>query len=278
MRKNKTYVRFTFTSKWDNDMMIAMLSSFNFDNFEENETEVISYIESSSLTTEFEQKLESFSKKYEITIKTEEFKDRNWNEIWEASFEPVRYKDFCIIVADFHKIDTKGFKFIIKINPEMTFGTGHHETTMMMIELMSEMNFSNSVVVDYGAGTGILAILAEKIGAKEILAIDNDFNAVENIIENAEKNECQAIKSKYDKSLQFAKHSADFIFANIEKNVLSKEVENISNSLKKGGIVLLSGILIQDKEFIIDLYENYSLKLMKSIQSGNWVALKFIAY
>lgn len=278
MRKNKTYVRFTFTSKWDNDMMIAMLSSFNFDNFEENETEVISYIESSSLTTEFEQKLESFSKKYEIAIKTEEFKDRNWNEIWEASFEPVRYKDFCIIVADFHKIDTKGFKFIIKINPEMTFGTGHHETTMMMIELMSEMNFSNSVVVDYGAGTGILAILAEKIGAKEILAIDNDFNAVENIIENAEKNECQAIKSKYDKSLQFAKHSADFIFANIEKNVLSKEVENISNSLKKGGIVMLSGILIQDKEFIIDLYENYSLKLMKSIQSGNWVALKFIAY
>lgn len=278
MRKNKTYVRFTFTSKWDNDMMIAMLSSFNFDNFEENETEVISYIESSSLTTEFEQKLESFSKKYEITIKTEEFKDRNRNEIWEASFEPVQYKDFCIIVADFHKIDTKGFKYLIKINPEMTFGTGHHETTMMMIELMSEMNFSNSVVVDYGAGTGILAILAEKIGAKEILAIDNDFNAVENIIENAEKNECQAIKSKYDTSLQFAKHSADFIFANIEKNVLRKEVENISNSLKKGGIVLLSGILIQDKEFIIDLYENYSLKLMKSIQSGNWVALKFIAY
>lgn len=278
MRKNKTYVRFTFTSKWDNDMMIAMLSSFNFDNFEENETEVISYIESSSLTNEFEQNLESFSKKYEIAIKTEEFKDRNWNEIWEASFEPVQYKDFCIIVADFHKIDTKGFKYIIKINPEMTFGTGHHETTMMMIELISEMNFSNSVVVDYGAGTGILAILAEKIGAKEILAIDNDFNAVENIIENAEKNECQAIKSKYDTSLQFVKHSADFIFANIEKNVLSKEVENISNSLKKGGIVLLSGILIQDKEFIIDLYENYSLKLMKSIQSGNWVALKFIAY
>lgn len=278
MRKNKTYVRFTFTSKWDNDMMIAMLSSFNFDNFEENETEVISYIESSSLTTEFEQKLESFSKKYEITIKTEEFKDRNWNEIWEASFEPVQYKDFCIIVADFHKIDTKGFKYLIKINPEMTFGTGHHETTMMMIELMSEMNFSNSVVVDFGAGTGILAILAEKLGAKEILAIDNDFNAVENIIENAEKNECQAIKSKYDTSLQFAKHSADFIFANIEKNVLRKEVENISNSLKKGGIVLLSGILIQDKEFIIDLYENYSLKLMKSIQSGNWLALKFIAY
>ena len=161
MRKNKTYVRFTFTSKWDNDMMIAMLSSFNFDNFEENETEVISYIESSSLTTEFEQKLESFSKKYEITIKTEEFKDRNWNEIWEASFEPVQYKDFCIIVADFHKIDTKGFKYIIKINPEMTFGTGHHETTMMMIELMSELNFSNSIVVDYGAGTGILAILAQ---------------------------------------------------------------------------------------------------------------------
>jgi ribosomal protein L11 methyltransferase len=278
MRKDKTYIRYTFTSRWNNDMMIAMLSSLNFDNFEENGTEVISYIETSCMTTEFQEKIESFSKKYEITIKTEEFKDRNWNEIWEASFEPVLYKNFCIIIADFHKIDTKVFKYVIKINPEMTFGTGHHETTMMMIELMSEMNFSKTNIIDFGAGTGILAILAEKMGAEYILAIDNDSNAVENIIENAKKNECKAIKSKYDSSLRYEKHSADIIFANIEKNVLSKEVEKISDSLKKGGIVLLSGILIQDKEFIVDLYENYSLKLMKSLQSGNWVALKFIAY
>lgn len=278
MRKDKIYIKFKFTSKWDNDMMIAMLSSLNFDNFEENEGEVISYIDSSAITTDFEQKLELFSKKYEIRFETEEFKDRNWNEIWESTFEPVQYKDFCIIIADFHNIDTRGYKFIIKINPEMTFGTGHHETTMMMIELMSEMNFSKTNVVDFGSGTGILAILAEKMGANKILAIDNDSNAVENIIANAEKNECKAIESQYNASLETEKHSVDIIFANIEKNVLSIEVENISNCLKKGGIVLLSGILIKDKEFIIDLYENHSLKLMKSIQSGNWAALKFIAY
>lgn len=278
MRKDKTYIRFSFTSKWDNDTMIAMLSSLNFDNFEENGTVVISYIDSSNITTEFKDNLESFSLKYEITVKNEEFKDRNWNEIWEASFEPVKYKDFCIIIADFHKINTNGFQYVIKINPEMTFGTGHHETTLMMIELMSEMNFSKTNIIDFGAGTGILAILAEKMGAYDILAIDNDSNAVENILKNAKKNECKFIKSKYDSELNHEKHSADFIFANIEKNVLSNEVQNISDSLKKGGIVLLSGILIQDKEYIIDLYENYSLKLMKSIQSGNWVALKFIAY
>jgi ribosomal protein L11 methyltransferase len=160
----------------------------------------------------------------------------------------------------------------------MTFGTGHHETTSMMIRLMSEINFDGSKVVDFGSGTGILAILSEKMGASDILAIDNDPVSVKNIIDNSEKNTCSKIKSVLAETLQTKHFSKDIVLANIERNVISTEVENISNALHTGGLLLISGILIKDKYLIIDIYENHSFKHMKTIEDGEWAAMKFIAY
>lgn len=275
---DKKYIKFTFSSSWDNDMLVALLTNFSFDSFEEDHNNVIAYLPADQTDKLFFETLEQFCKKYSINFHTESFENRNWNADWEANYKPVEIGDFCIIQADFHNIDQKKYKYSIIVNPEMTFGTGHHETTRMMIKLMSEINFSDLKVVDFGSGTGILAIFAEMLGAKKILAIDNDPLSVRNIMENAVKNKCNKIISELGDTLSVEQFSFDIILANIERNVLMKEAQNISNSVHKGGFVLLSGILAKDQYTIIETFENHSFKHMKTIQDGEWTAMKFIAF
>jgi ribosomal protein L11 methyltransferase len=143
---------------------------------------------------------------------------------------------------------------------------------------MSEINVKGHSVLDFGAGTGILAILAEMMGAKQIKAIDNDPEAVENIMENASMNNCDRIEAVLSETPEAEKHSLDLLLANIDRSVLSANVEKISGLLRKGGILLLSGILRSDQALIVDLYEKHSLKLMKSVEQRDWTAMKFIAY
>lgn len=272
------YFKFIFSSDWDNDMMIALLTSFPFNSFEETDNGVIGYLPTQLVSELLEQEILEFSEKYKIKVTKEIIENKNWNLEWESGYKPVKINKFCLIKADFHDIDTSGFSHVITVNPEMTFGTGHHETTVMMIKLMSEIKFNGLKVVDFGAGTGILSVLAEKMGAMKVLALDNDPVSVKNISENAAKNNCVAIKAKLAEALNIKKFSKDIVLANIDRNVLAGEAENISNTLHKGGILLLSGIMLKDRDMIVDLYEGHSLKHMKSLEDGEWTALKFIAY
>ncbi len=160
----------------------------------------------------------------------------------------------------------------------MTFGTGHHETTYLMIKMMEEMNIENRKVFDFGTGTGILAILAEKTGASEILAIDNDPLAVANAIKNAAFNQCNNISVEQGESADMKKFYFDIVLANINKNVLLEEAKNLSLTLRKGGFLTLSGILKEDYEDVKNTFENNSLKLMKTLEKGKWIAMKFVAY
>ncbi|MBK7094377.1 MAG: 50S ribosomal protein L11 methyltransferase [Saprospiraceae bacterium] len=272
------YFKYIFSSDWDKDMMIALLTNFPFNSFEETDSGVIGYLPSSKVSDLLEEEILDFADKYKIKVIKEVIENKNWNQEWETAYKPVRINKFCLIRADFHDIDISGFEHVITVNPEMTFGTGHHETTVMMIKLMSEIKFNGLKVLDFGSGTGILAILAEKMGAAKVLALDNDPVSVKNISENASKNNCSAIKSKHADTLNIKKFSKDIVLANIDRNVLTIEAENISNSLHKGGFLLISGILVKDRDLMVDLFEGYSLKHMKTLEEGEWTALKFIAY
>jgi len=273
------FIKYSFKSGWDNNMIIAFLLSLPFDSFEEIKDVVVAYLPEEKYTEETQKEIATICSQYQITFDKEIIQNKNWNEEWESSFEPVKVEDFCIIKADFHEgVDDSGFKYSISITPQMTFGTGHHETTYLMIELLSEINVENKKVFDFGAGTGILSILAEKMGASEIIAIDNDPIAVENIISNTKSNNCTKITASFGESADIERFVFDLVFANINKNVLIQEVENLSMSLNKGGFLILSGILEDDFDEIKNLYEKNSMKLMKTLQKGKWLAMKFVAY
>lgn len=156
------YFKYIFSSDWDKDMMIALLTNFPFNSFEEIDSGVIGYLPSSKVSDLLEEEILDFADKYKIKVIKEVIENKNWNQEWETAYKPVRINKFCLIRADFHDIDISGFEHVITVNPEMTFGTGHHETTVMMIKLMSEIKFNGLKVLDFGSGTGILAILAEK--------------------------------------------------------------------------------------------------------------------
>lgn len=278
METPDNYIKYTFKSDWDKDMMLALLMKLPFESFEETDTGLIGYLSSGIVDDSVDSEIKIFAESYKIIVHREIVENRNWNQDWEESFKPVAIDDFCIVKSDFHNVETSDYKYSITINPKMTFGTGHHETTVMMIRLMSSINLSGQTVMDFGSGTGILAILAEMMGAKEIIAIDNDPEAVINIEENTSLNKCSCIKAVLSEKPEAEKYSIDLVLANIDRNVLITNVENISGVLRKGGILLLSGILISDQKNIVDTYERHSLKLMKSIKERGWTAMKFIAY
>ncbi|HHH53483.1 MAG TPA: 50S ribosomal protein L11 methyltransferase [Bacteroidetes bacterium] len=279
MSFDNKYIKFSFTSEWDNNMVIAFLSTLPFDSFEDNANGVIAYIPSDKFDDGLKNKIGDVCNKYQINYTTEDIQNRNWNAEWESSFEPVSVDDFCIIKADFHNdIDDSAFKYIINITPEMTFGTGHHETTYLMIKLLKELNIENKKVFDFGTGTGILAILAEKMGAREILAVDNDPVAVDNAKKNVKNNNCTKIIVEKNDHVESENFIYDLVMANINRNVLLDQVQNLSLSLKKGGFLMISGILKEDKNLIVSEFENNSLKLMKTVEKDKWLALKFVAY
>ncbi len=279
MNLRNNYKKYSFKSDWDNDMMVAFLSQLPFDSFEEKDDRVIGYLPKEKVDNNLELLLKGICEKYKMAYEIEEIENKNWNKEWESNFDPVSIKSFCLIKADFHKeLDTSGFEYIIDITPEMTFGTGHHETTYLMIDMMSNIVMEQKLLLDYGAGTGILSILADKMGAESVLAIDIDPIAVDNIMKNAKKNNCTNIIAKHGDKAEVDRFYYDIVLANINRNVLEEEAVRLSLALKKGGFLVLSGILEEDKENIISLYENNSMKLMKVADKGKWSALKFVAY
>lgn len=278
MESPEFYVKYTFRSDWDNDMMLALLTRLPFESFEETDNGLVGYLPSEIANDEMEISIREFAQTYDIYVDRSFVENKNWNQEWEESFMPVSIDDFCIIKSDFHNIDPTTHRHSITINPKMTFGTGHHETTVMMIRLMSEITIIDHAVLDYGSGTGILSILAEMMGARDIVAIDNDQEAVDNIMDNATINNCHRIRAVLSEKPEAQKYSIDLLLANIDRNVLAANVEEISGLLHKGGMLLISGIMIADREMIINLYEKHSLKLMKSLEQGDWCAMKFIAY
>ncbi len=204
-------------------------------------------------------------------ISLSEVPKENWNKQWESSFQPIKVDDFCGVRAGFHEpllhVDHE-----IIINPELAFGTGHHETTYMMIEQMRDIDFQNKTVLDYGCGTAILAILAERLGAKSIYGIDIDEQAIKCAYECLEVNKVGHVRLDTG-NIEIVLGSYDIILANINRNVLLSTVEAIHRSVDKNGLILLSGILQEDLNLVLSKYKETGFIQKKLLQKGEWCSV-----
>ena len=256
------------------EILIAQLSQLGFDSFQENNDGISAYIDSSVLSTVKVQGIQILnSTEFNISFESNNVKKQNWNIKWESNFEPIYIDKICCVRAPFHK--KSNFKYDLVIEPKMSFGTGHHETTSMMISFILANSFYNSSVCDIGSGTAVLAILAEKRGANRIDAIDIDNWCYLNSIENIKRNDSENInvyEGEVEKLLHF---KYDNIFANINLNVLLADIPIYSKMLNKDGVLYVSGFYKKDINSIEKVAEISNLSLVDFKVKNQWVALKF---
>jgi ribosomal protein L11 methyltransferase len=266
---------FTFSPKEPtSEILIAELGNVGFESFVENENGLAAYIQKTDWNSDiladiFVLSSDEFSIKYTLN----EVPQTNWNEEWEKNFEPIQVDDLVSIRAPFH--ENPHLKYDIVIEPKMSFGTGHHETTRMMVQHLLQLDLENKKVLDMGCGTGILAIFAEKKGAKPLDAIDIDAWCYENSLENVARNNCENIAVYEGDASLLVDKKYDVIIANINRNILLMDMKVYTNCLEENGVLLLSGFYEQDIPIIDAEVSKYGLKLEKFIQRNNWVALKY---
>ena len=236
------YYEFKFTGYPDPEIVIAWLSDWPFESFLE-QGGVLAYMPENDYSPALEASIREEMAARSIACRVLLIQEQNWNEQWEKNFSPVTVDDFCCIRADFHP-PQPAVEHDLIINPKMAFGTGHHETTYMMIQSMRRMDFTNSDVLDFGTGTGILAILASRMGARSVFALDNDVNAVENTVENLKVNHIDGVDAQLG-DLEDAPpgKTYDVILANINFNVLKSSANLLFSRLKTSGTLLVSGVL-----------------------------------
>ncbi|MEL4457293.1 50S ribosomal protein L11 methyltransferase [Lutimonas vermicola] len=257
------------------DILVAELGQAGFESFTENPDGVEAYIQEKDWNASLLdgiQILESGEVSFSYEVK--KIEQVNWNEEWEKNFEPIEVDGQVSVRAPFHK--DPQLKYDIVIEPKMSFGTGHHETTHLMIQHLLQMDLKDKKVLDMGCGTGILAIFSEMKGAADIDAIDIDNWCYENSLENVERNNCRNI-SVFEGDASLLKPNAyDLIIANINRNILLNDMHIYARSLKKNGTVLLSGFYNEDLEKINEVAMQNGLKFKKKLERNNWVGLKYV--
>lgn len=256
------------------EILQAEISEAGFDTFMEIENGFEAYAEQENFDKNILHEIQQrYSALTPLTFYQDKIEKKNWNEEWEKNYEPVIVDDRVIIRAGFHQ-PAKNYPHDIIITPKMSFGTGHHQTTHLMVKTQLEMDHANKVVMDAGCGTAVLAIMASKLGAKKIEAFDIDEWSVINGKENAEVNNCGNINIRQGKisDLTF-EDDFDIILANINKNILLQEMHQYAAYLKPGGLLLLSGFYDQDIPDLLKSANQYSLTQVKSREREKWVSL-----
>ncbi len=262
-------------SPWD-EVITAELAEQGFESFVQTEKGIIAY---ANADIDVDKAIESTSLKenemFTFSIEQKTIPYQNWNAKWESDFKPVYVEDYATILAPFHDdFEKKGM--IVKIQPQMSFGTGHHQTTWMMTKALFELDSMPEKVLDMGTGTGVLAIIAENLGAKDILAIDIEDWSVVNAIENAERNQSKNIRCVCGDIDQVGDEKFGLIIANINKNILKNHMESYSQALNSGGTLLLSGFFSTDVEELIDFASNFQLSQVKLFGKDEWAAIQLI--
>ncbi|MDG1246533.1 MAG: 50S ribosomal protein L11 methyltransferase [Polaribacter sp.] len=267
--------KFTVTPKEPaTEILIAELGNVGFESFVENENGLTAYIQKENGNDAL---LEGIfilnSDEFSIDYTQHEVAQTNWNAAWEKNFEAIEVDGTVSIRAPFH--ENQNLKYDIVIEPKMSFGTGHHETTHMMVQHLLQLKLENKKVLDMGCGTGILAIFAEMRGAKPTDAIDIDNWCYLNSIENVARNNCEHISVFEGDSTLLTDKKYDVIIANINRNILLMDMEIYTNCLNEKGVLLLSGFYKEDIPMIDAEVSKYQLKLEITLERNNWVALKY---
>ena len=271
------YIEYNFTvapKEPGTEILIAELGFAGFESFVENDNGVTAYIQKEEWNADILAGISILnSDEFSISFQKNEVAQTNWNAEWEKNFEAIQVNDLVSIRAPFH--EDKKLQYDIVIEPKMSFGTGHHETTHMMIQHLLELDLDNKSTLDMGCGTGILAIFAEMKGAKPIDGIDIDNWCYLNSIENAERNNCKHI-SFYEGDASLLKtQKYDVIIANINRNILLADMKTYTDCLLQNGVLLLSGFYKEDIPTIDVEVSKYGLQLQKTIERNNWVSLKY---
>lgn len=294
MSKEYIQIEFDFNNQEQFDMLVAELADLGFDGFNEEELRPgqndgvalsnglgigAGHCKTFMLADQFEvnqvqNELDIIFNKYNLTYSKSIIKEQNWNAVWESNFDPVRVGDFVGIRAHFHPTFEPAVEHDIKITPKMSFGTGHHPTTFSMIQLMQKIDFDAKTVYDFGTGTGILSILAEKLGAKKVHAVDNDDWCIENAEENISNNESKVITiEKVESALQ--KQQYDIVLANVNRHIIEANMDELTLIGKPDGILVLSGLLIEDQSDIVKLASSKGWKLQQIQPLNGWVSILF---
>lgn len=274
----QAYVEYCFSihpkSPWE-EILLAELQQLPFESFLNTAKGFNAYVPLDNHKEMFLESIELLNRdEVEIKYTTSEIAPENWNAKWESNFHPIFVRDNCVIRADFHENQGKAYELII--NPKMSFGTGHHQTTHMMMEFVLDESLVNKTILDMGCGTGVLGILASKKGAIQVDAIDNDPWCVENSTENAKTNDCKNFLAKEAATLTVEHATYDFIFANINRNILLEQISSYALALKIGGSLFLSGFYESDVKVICKSCQNENLTLVSTKEKATWCALKFI--
>ncbi|WP_299680175.1 50S ribosomal protein L11 methyltransferase [uncultured Tenacibaculum sp.] len=257
------------------EILIAELGEKNFESFVENETGLLAYIQKKDWKEDVLEEIFILeSTEFEITYEFKEVEQTNWNEEWEKHFNPIQVEDKVSIRAPFH--ENPNLEYDIVIEPKMSFGTGHHETTYMMIQHLIGLNLQDKKVLDMGCGTGVLAIFAEMKGANPIDAIDIDNWCYVNSLENVERNSCKNITVLEGDAELLVNRKYDVIIANINRNILLKDMNAYMSCISEKGILLLSGFYKEDIPIIDKEVSKYGMTLDVVIERNNWVSLKYI--
>ena len=254
------------------DILMAFLGELGFESFVENDDGFMAYIQNSNYPPFIEWPNIIKEQRVKLFSAAETIPGRNWNLEWESNFIPVVIENKCLVKASFHHVENK-YPYEIIIDPKMSFGTAHHETTYMMMALMMEYDMDKKAILDIGSGTGVLAILAEKLGAKSIKAVDNDPWCFENAKENIINNKCRNTEALLGNAESVAGGSYDIVLANINRNILLDDMPRYSDMLKPGGMLFMSGFYEKDKRIIISKAETLGIYIFGQMERNLWSAV-----
>lgn len=257
------------------EILVAELAEWGFESFVDTERGILAYIQESLWNEHILDEIYILkSEEFLITYSFRTIEQVNWNEEWEKNFDPISVDGLCTVRAPFHpKTDTK---YDIIIEPKMSFGTGHHETTYMMLQFLLQTDFSGKSVLDMGCGTSVLAIMSEKRGATKITAIDIDDWCVENSIENIQRNDCKCIEVKLGDASLLKNEYFDVVIANINRNILLNDLSLYAATLSQNGMVLLSGFYKSDMPVILEECSKHGLSFVENLERNEWVAVKCV--
>ena len=257
------------------EILVAELGELPFESFVESDFGVVAYIQKQFWTENILEDLHVLnSPEFVVSYTIEEIDQVNWNEEWEKNFEAIEVDGICHVRAPFHPKTEAEYDIVIE--PKMSFGTGHHETTHMMIQHLLETDVAGKTTLDMGCGTAILAILAEMKGAQPIDAIDIDNWCYLNSIENVARNNCSQITVYEGEAALLKGKQYDLIIANINRNILLNDMQSYVDCLNKNGILLLSGFYNEDIPFIDASCTEKGLTYVKKFERNNWVSLKYV--